>query len=331
MRTLVIAEAGVNHNGDAELAKALIKVAASAGADYVKFQLFNAKSLVRSDTPKARYQSENSETVGTQFEMLEKLEISPELLKELNEYAISQKIKFLSTAFDIESAEFLFRMGQQVFKIPSGEITNLPYLRCIGNFQKEVFLSTGMSNLLEVEEALKVLEKSGTPREKITVLHCTSAYPAPISDVNLLAMKEMEKKLNVRIGYSDHTLGIEVALAAVALGASVVEKHFTLDRKLPGPDHKASLNPKELTELVTSVRIVEKSLGSALKQITGSEKENLNLVRKSIVAKERIAKGSRFTENNLTTKRPGYGLTPMKWDSIIGTIASKDYEKDDFI
>jgi N,N'-diacetyllegionaminate synthase len=331
MKTLIIAEAGVNHNGDLEIAKSLIEVAKNAGADFVKFQTFKANQLVTKKAPKARYQVEVSDTGETQFEMLKNLELSEMMHRELIEKSREQGIGFISTAFDNESASMLFSMGQSIFKVPSGEITNLPYLRHIGNFQKRVILSTGMSNLQEIGDAIKELEVAGTPKSQITVLHCTSAYPAPVTDVNLLAMRTIRENLDVAVGYSDHTLGTEVSIAAVALGASIIEKHFTLDRNLPGPDHKASLEPNELNFLVSQIRSIEKALGDGVKRPMPSEIENIDVARRSIVAKHPIYKGDVFSSSNLAVKRPGTGISPMDWDRLIGSKASRDFEADELI
>ena len=331
MKTLVISEAGVNHNGDLGLAKKLIEVAAKSGADYVKFQTFNAERLVTKKARKARYQMRNSNSGESQFEMLKSLELSETMHRELIEESGVQGIGFISTAFDIESANMLLLLGQDIFKIPSGEITNLPYLRHIGSFGKKIILSTGMSNLQEVSDALKILEVSGTPKSQITVLHCASAYPAPVSEVNLLAMQTMKENLDVAVGYSDHTLGIEVSIAAVALGATVIEKHFTLDRNLPGPDHVASLEPDELKSMVSQIRNIEMALGVGVKRAMPSELENLSLVRRSIVANSSIRKGEIFSELNLAAKRPGTGISPMHWDRIIGSQATRDFHVDELI
>jgi N,N'-diacetyllegionaminate synthase len=312
---MVIAEAGVNHNGDLGQAKKLIEVAAKSGADFVKFQTFSADRLVTKKVRKAQYQIQNSQYSESQFEMLKSLELSETMHSELIEESRVQGIGFISTAFDIESANMLLSLGQNIFKIPSGEITNLPYLRHIGSFGKRVILSTGMSNLHEVKDALELLE----------------AYPAPFIDVNLLAMRTMKEALNVEVGYSDHTLGIEVSIAAVALGATVIEKHFTLDRNLPGPDHKASLEPDELNLLVTQIRNIEKVLGDGVKRPMPSELENIDLIRKSIVAKCSIRKGEIFSELNLAAKRPGTGISPMDWDRIIGSVARRDFHVDELI
>lgn len=331
MRTMIIAEAGVNHNGDLELAKKLIEAAAKSGGDYVKFQTFNADRLVTKKLRKAQYQIQGSSSGESQFEMLRGLELSENMHRELIEESRAQGVVFISTAFDIESANMLLSFGQDIFKIPSGEITNLPYLRHIGSFGKRVILSTGMSTLKEVKDALEVLETAGTSKSQITVLHCASSYPAPVSDVNLLAMRTMKESLNVEVGYSDHTLGTEVSIAAVALGASVIEKHFTLDRKLPGPDHKASLEPDELNSMVTQIRNIEKALGDGVKRPMPSELENIDLVRRSIVAKCSIREGEIFSELNLSVKRPGTGISPMDWDRLIGGKAIRDFDVDELI
>jgi len=331
MKTIVISEAGINHNGDLGLAKKLIEVAAKSGADYVKFQTFNAERLVTKGAPKARYQMQNSNSSESQFEMLKSLELSESMHKELIEESAVQGIGFISTAFDVESANALLLLGQDIFKIPSGEITNLPYLRHIGSFGKKIILSTGMSNLQEVSDALKILEVSGTPKSQITVLHCTSAYPAPVSEVNLLAMQTIKETLDVAVGYSDHTLGIEVSIAAVALGATVIEKHFTLDRNLPGPDHLASLEPDELKSMVSQIRNIEMALGDGVKRAMPSELENISLVRRSVVANCSIRKEEIFSELNLAAKRPGTGISPMDWDRIIGRQARRDFHADELI
>jgi len=331
MRTMIIAEAGVNHNGDLETAKSLIEVAAKSGADYVKFQTFSANQLVTKKARKARYQIQGSISDDSQFEMLRSLELNERMHRELIEESRVQGIGFMSTAFDIESANMLLSFGQDIFKIPSGEITNLPYLRHIGGFRKRVILSTGMSTLQEVLDALKILNIAGTSNSQVTVLHCTSAYPAPVADVNLLAMQKMKEALDIEVGYSDHTLGFEVAIAAVALGATVIEKHFTLDRNLPGPDHKVSLEPDELNSMVAKIRNIEKALGDGVKRPMQSELENIDLVRRSIVAKCSINQGETFSELNLAVKRPGTGESPMSWDRLVGMKASKDYLVDEFI
>jgi N,N'-diacetyllegionaminate synthase len=331
LRTLIIAEAGVNHNGDINLAKELIGVAAQAGADLVKFQSLNADRMVTATASKADYQLLTTDKTESQHAMLQKLELTAATHLELMAYSASLDIGFFSTGFDIESMNMLVGMGQELFKIPSGEITNLPYLRHIGHFGKKVILSTGMSNMDEIEVAINVLENSGTPRTKITVLHCTTAYPVNMSDVNLLAMQSIQERFKVAVGYSDHTLGIEVPIAAVALGAIMIEKHFTMDRNLPGPDHKASLEPGELKAMVGAIRNIELALGDGVKRLMPSEIGNLAIARKSIVTSQPISAGQVFTGDNLTTKRPGTGISPMEWDRIIGTKAHRDYFEDELI
>ena len=328
---MIIAEAGVNHNGDIEIAKSLIDVAADAKADIIKFQTFSAERQVTNNAPKAQYQKESSKSDESQFLMLKKLELSESMHLELIKHCETREIGFLSTGFDIQSVDFLNGLNQKMFKIPSGEITNLPYLRHIGKIGKPVLLSTGMSNLKEVEAALDSLEKSGTNRNKITVLQCTSSYPAPKNEANLNAMITFKRELNVAVGFSDHTLGIDISLAAVALGASVIEKHFTLDKSFPGPDHKASLEPDELRELVVAIRNIEVSLGDGIKKVMPSEIPNIDITRKSLVAKTQIHKGDFYTEENVTAKRPGTGVSPMFWDQFLGKKASRAYKMDDLI
>jgi len=330
-KVCVIAEAGVNHNGDMGVALKLIDVAASAGADIVKFQTFKADRIVTRDADKASYQNRAIGEDETQFDMLRRLELNRGKHVTLSERCRIAGVEFLSTGFDVESIDLLYNLGIRRIKVPSGEITNLPYLRHIGGIGKEIILSTGMSNLGEVEAALEVLEAAGTPRERITVLHCTSEYPAPIAEVNLRAMVSMGRALGVAVGYSDHTQGIEIPIAAAALGASVIEKHFTLDRSLPGPDHKASLEPDELKAMVQGIRNVEKALGDGVKRITPSERANRPVVRKSIVAARYIGAGERFTEDNIAVKRPGTGLSPMEWDRVIGRAAPRDFAADELI
>lgn len=331
MKTLIIAEAGVNHNGDIQLAKKLIDIAADAGADLVKFQTFSADRLVTQSALKAEYQVLATDKIESQHEMLRNLELTESMHHELINHCAHRQIGFFSTGFDIESINFLARLGQELFKIPSGEITNLPFLRHIGGLNKRVLLSTGMSNMHEVAAALNALELAGTPKQKITVLHCTSSYPAELYDVNLRAMLSIQTEFGVEVGYSDHTLGTEVAIAAVALGAKVIEKHFTLDRNMSGPDHKASLEPDELMRMVAGIRSIEKALGDGNKVITHNELQNRDVARKSIVAGMDIQEGEVFTESNLTAKRPGTGISPMEWDEIIGTKAKQSYVKDDLI
>ena len=331
MSVFIIAEAGVNHNGSIDLAKKLIDVASNAGADAVKFQSFKAENLATKNAQKAMYQKETTNIEESQFHMLKKLELSTEMHKELISYCRNKKIIFLSSPFDHESIELLEDLGLEIFKIPSGEITNLPYLRHIGKLDRKIILSTGMSNIDEVKNALDILINSGTKKENITVLHANTEYPTPMEDVNLRAMVTIGKELDIKFGYSDHTLGIEVDIAAVAMGANCIEKHFTLDCNMEGPDHKASLEPNELKAMVVAIRNIELALGKNIKKPSKSELLNIQIVRKSIVAKTVIKKGEIFSEKNLTTKRPGGGTNPMKWDVIIGTKATKDYNEDELI
>lgn len=328
-KVFIIAEAGVNHNGDIEIAKKLIDAAASAGADAVKFQTFRAENLVGKDVPKAEYQMQTTEKKESQFDMLKRLELTPAMHQQLMDYCQSKQIMFLSTPFDIESMDYLVQHGIEVIKVPSGEITNYPYLEKAGKTGKKVILSSGMSSLVEIEEAVNLLRDNGA--KNITVLHCNTEYPTPYQDVNLRAMLQIQQELGVPVGYSDHTAGIEVSIAATALGAVVIEKHFTLDRNMSGPDHKASLEPDELKKMVTAIRNIELSLGNGRKFPSDSEKRNINIVRKSIVAKFDIAKGEFLTEENLTTKRPGNGLSPMKWREVLGTVAVRDFKRDELI
>ena len=331
MSVFIIAEAGVNHNGSIDLAKKLIDVASNAGADAVKFQSFKAENLATKNAQKAMYQKETTNIEESQFDMLKKLELSTEMHKELISYCRNKKIIFLSSPFDHESIELLEDLGLEIFKIPSGEITNLPYLRHIGKLDRKIILSTGMSNIDEVRNALDILINSGTKKENITVLHANTEYPTPMEDVNLRAMVTIGKELDIKFGYSDHTLGIEVDIEAVAMGANCIEKHFTLDCNMEGPDHKASLEPNELKAMVVAIRNIELALGKNIKKPSKSELLNIQIVRKSIVAKTVIKKGEIFSEKNLTTKRPGGGTNPMKWDEIIGTKATKDYNEDELI
>jgi len=331
MKILIIAEAGVNHNGNILLAKELIDIAADSGADLVKFQTFNSSKLVTLSASKADYQSLLTGSSESQYMMLNKLELTESMHHELIAHSHSKGIGFFSTGFDIESIDMLIRLGQKRIKIPSGEITNLPLLRHVGKMNKEVILSTGMSDLGEVEKAIDILESSGTQKKKITVLHCTSAYPAPMVDINLLAMKTIQNKLQVAIGYSDHSEGIEISIAAVALGATIIEKHFTTNRNLPGPDHKTSLEPSELKSMVSAIRNIESALGDGNKKLTPSESKNMIAVRRSIVAKTAIKKGELFTAENITTKRPSTGISPMDWDQVINTNAKRDFVSDEII
>jgi len=331
MKTIIIAEAGVNHNGSIKSAKKLIDVAVEAGVDYVKFQTFKAETLVTQTGNKAEYQKGLTGANETQFEMIKKLELDKEAHKELIHYCEKKDIKFLSTAFDLDSIDLLTKLNVPLYKIPSGEITNLPYLRHIGGTDKPIIMSTGMSTLEEVRDALNILLEAGAEKEQITILHCNTEYPTPIKDVNLKAMLTIKDELGVNIGYSDHTLGIEVPIAAVAVGATIIEKHFTLDRTLPGPDHAASLEPNELKDMVNAIRNIEKAMGNGIKKPSQSEIENIPIARKSIVAKTPIKKGELFSEENLTVKRPGTGLSPMLWDKIIGTRATKNFDLDELV
>jgi N,N'-diacetyllegionaminate synthase len=330
-KTLIIAEAGVNHNGDINLAKKLIECAAEAGADIVKFQTFNANRQVTNIAKKADYQNQTTDSFESQQDMLRRLELTEAMHHELIAHCEANNIAFLSTGFDIESIDLLMRLGQECFKIPSGEITNLPYLRHIGGIGKNIILSTGMSTLGDIEAAIDVLERSGTPRVKITVLHCTTEYPTPMNEVNLRAMQSIHKAFGTEVGYSDHTQGIEVAIAAVTMGATVIEKHFTLDRKLPGPDHQASLEPAELIAMITAIRNIEVALGDGIKRLTPSEIKNKSVVRKSLIASREIKAGEPFTSENITAKRPGTGISPMRWDEIFGRTATRDFLVDELI
>jgi N,N'-diacetyllegionaminate synthase len=315
-----------------DTAKKLIDAAAEAGVDYVKFQTFKADKMVTKTASRATYQDTNTRDKDSQFDMLKKLEITEEMHLELIHYCESKNIKFLSTAFDLESLAFLKSLGLQLAKIPSGEITNLPYLRAMAKFFPEIILSTGMANMDEIKATFRVLIENGTKEENITILHCNTEYPTPMGDVNLKAMLYIKKELGVEIGYSDHTLGIEVPIAAVALGAKVIEKHFTLDRNLPGPDHKASLEPEELKAMVTSIRNIEIAIsGSGIKEPSPSEAKNKPIARKSIVASQNIKKGEIFSEENLAIKRPGTGISPMLWNEVLGKPAHKNYTEEQLI
>jgi N,N'-diacetyllegionaminate synthase len=332
-KVIIIGEAGVNHNGDMNLAKQLIDVAAEAGVDYVKFQTFKSESLVSKSAKKAMYQIKDAkDTTENQLQMLKKLELSHEQHNELISYCKQKNISFFSTAFDIDSLAYLKEMGLTMVKIPSGEITNLPYLRRAAFLFEEVILSSGMSTMEEIGEALDVFLQAGISKHNITILHCNTEYPTPMQDVNLHAMLSIQKEFGISVGYSDHTLGIEIPTAAVALGAKVIEKHFTLDRSLPGPDQLASLEPVELKAMVQSIRNIEIAIsGNGIKQPSESEKKNVEIARKSIVAKTDIVKGEVFSDRNITTKRPGNGISPMRWDELIGQIAQKDFNADDLI
>lgn len=331
MKTYIIAEAGVNHNGSIDMAKELVELAKKAGADAVKFQTFQASKLVSKSAEKADYQKKTTTASESQYEMIKKLELSHEAHLELISYCDVVGIEFLSTPFDLDSIDFLSKLGLETFKIPSGEITNLPYLRHVGRLNPRIILSTGMATLGDVEAAIEALIDAGTAREQISVLHATTEYPTPMNEVNLRAMLTLGSAFDLPYGYSDHTPGIEVPIAAVALGASIIEKHFTLDRNLPGPDHKASLQPEELVSMISAIRNIEVALGSAVKRPTASEIKNKTVARKSLVAKRIIEKGEIFTVNNVGVKRPGSGISPMRWDEVIGTYASKNYQEDDLL
>lgn len=327
--TLVIAEGGVNHNGDLDLARQLVDVAADAGADLVKFQTFSADRLATRDARKAAYQSDATGAGESQHAMLKRLELSDDDHVALIAHCQARGIGFFSTGFDIPCVDLLVRLGADRFKVPSGEITNLPYLRHVGAYGKPVILSTGMATLGEIEAAIDVLQTAGTPRNQITVLHCNTDYPTPAEQVNLRAMQHIGQAFGVQVGYSDHTNGIEVAIAAVALGASVIEKHFTVDRKLPGPDHQASLEPAELKAMVTAIRNIERALGDGIKRPTERELVNRPVARKSLVAVRAIAAGELFSSDNLAAKRPGTGASPMRWDEFIGRPARRDFAADE--
>ena len=331
-KVLIIAEAGVNHNGSIELAKKLVDAAAEAGVDFVKFQSFKAENLVSKDAKKAVYQQKNmADSDDSQYTMLKKLELSPEQHIELISYCNVKGIKFFSTAFDLESIDFLASLKLGLWKIPSGEITNYPYLKQIALKKEPVILSTGMCDMTDIDNAIQVLLKFGVNKELITVLHCNTEYPTPMHDVNLRAMKAIADKFEVNVGYSDHTKGIEVPIAAVALGATVIEKHFTLDKTMEGPDHKASLEPHELIEMTNAIRNIEMALGSDEKKVTDSEINNKSVARKSIVASQYIQVGDVLTESNLTVKRPGTGISPMLWETILGKKTTKSYQPDELI
>ncbi len=333
MHTIVIAEAGVNHNGSLDIARDMIIAASDSGADFIKFQTFKAERITTKNAKKADYQINNDRTDSdSQFTMLKNLELPEEWHRNLFNLAIEKGIGFLSSGFDMESIDFLDDLGISLFKIPSGEITNKPLLRHIARKNKPVIISTGMATMEEIKAAIDVFISNGIGSGDITVLHCNTEYPTPMKDVNLTAMLTIKNTLGVKVGYSDHTMGYEVPIAAVALGASVVEKHFTLNRDYPGPDHKASLEPGELKEMVCAIRNIEMAIsGTGVKEPSLSEKKNIEIVRKSIVAATHIEKGDYFNDANLTVKRPGTGINPMFWDEIIGKIAFRDFEPDDLI
>ncbi len=327
----IIAEAGVNHNGKIINAKKLIKVAAKAGADYVKFQIFKTENQVTKKAPKAKYQILNTKNKENQYEMIKKYELNNSQLKILFKYSKKNKIKFLASCFDSESARNYLKIGGKVFKIPSGEINNLNLLEFIGKKNKEIFLSTGLSTEKEIKNALNHLTKNGTKKKKICIMQCTTDYPCNLNDVNLLVIPMLSKKFKTKVGFSDHTLGYESAIAAAGMGAEVIEKHITLNKNMPGPDHKASLNPKEFKNYVTFIRNIEMALGKSKKKPTKSELKNLKLVRKSIVAKKDITKGDIFNFNNIIAKRPAGGISPMKINTIIGKKAKKNFKIDEKI
>lgn len=328
-KVFIIAEAGVNHNGSIHLAKRLIDKASEAGADAVKFQSFKAEKLVTKDARKAEYQETTTGKTENQFQMIKKLELDYDKHNELMNHCESKDIMFLSSPFDLESIDLLNNLGIEIFKIPSGEITNLPYLKKVGSLKKKVILSTGMSTLGDIENALEILRKAGT--YDITILHCNTEYPTPMKDVNLKAMQTIKDAFKVEVGYSDHTLGIEVPIAAVALGATIIEKHFTLDKNMEGPDHRASLEPEELKDMVRAIRNIEEALGDGVKKLTESEEKNIKIARKSIVAGKDIKRGEILSEDNIEIKRPGGGISPMRWDEVIGKKAFRDYRKDEMI
>ncbi len=330
-RLFIIAEAGVNHNGSILIAKRLIDAAAASGADAVKFQTFKAANMVSRNAPKAEYQNKHIGSKESHFNMLKKLELGINAHKKLKEYCEKKKIIFISSPFDMESVDLLDSLKLKIIKIPSGEITNMPYLKKIGKLRKKVIMSTGMSTLKEIENALSILMKSGTPKKNITILHCSSAYPAPIQEANLTAMLAIKKAFNVKVGYSDHSVGIEIPIAAATLGAAVLEKHFTLDRDMQGPDHKVSLEPHEFKAMTQAIRNVEKALGNGIKRPHPAEFKNRQIIRKSIVAARDIKRGEILTDRNITAKRPAIGISPMKWDEVIGKPLSRDFKKDSAI
>lgn len=330
-KVLIIAEAGVNHNGSLDLAKRLVDEAATAGVDIIKFQTFKADKLVSKTARQAEYQRRNmgDPADNSQYAMLKRLELSCEQHEELVTYCRARGIRFFSTAFDLDSIDYLHSLDLGLWKVPSGEITNYPYLRKIARYSEPVILSTGMCELADIEAALQVLLSNGVRKEQVTILHCNTEYPTPMKDVNLKAMLEIGRTFGVKVGYSDHTEGIEVPIAAVALGATVIEKHFTLDKTMEGPDHKASLEPEELRAMVKAIRNIEQALGDGHKTISESERKNMTVARKSIVAARFIRKGELLTEQNLTVKRPGNGISPMRWEEVIGTCATRDYQEEE--
>lgn len=331
-KVLIIAEAGVNHNGSLDLAKRLVDEAVAAGVDFIKFQTFKAEKLVSRTARQAEYQQRNiGQSDNSQYAMLKHLELSKAQHEELVTYCHQKGIRFFSTAFDLDSIDYLHTLNLGLWKIPSGEITNYPYLKKIASYGEPVVLSTGMCELSDIEAALHVLLNNGVQKEKITVLHCNTEYPTPMKDVNLKAMLEIGQRFGVKVGYSDHTEGIEVPIAAVALGATIIEKHFTLDKEMEGPDHKASLEPAELRAMVKAIRNIEQALGNGHKTVSESERKNMEIARKSIVAACPILQGELLSEQNLTVKRPGNGISPMRWEEVIGTYATRDYQEEEMI
>lgn len=330
-RVMIIAEAGVNHNGSYELAMRMVDVAAEAGADYVKFQTAVPEEVISCYAPKAEYQKETTGNSESQLEMCRRIHLPLSAYASLSDYCRNRGIGFMTTPFDFPSIECVAALKPDYWKIPSGEVTNLPYLRAVGAKGGKVILSTGMSTLDEVRKAVKILNESGTPSSRIALLHCTTQYPTPFGAVNLRAMSELASLGTAEVGYSDHTVGIEVPVAAVAMGARIIEKHFTLDRNMEGPDHRASLNPGELKAMIVAVRHVEEALGSGIKEVAESERGNIEVARRSIVAGRAISKGELLTSDNLKVKRPGNGLSPMLWDSVVGTRAVRDFLPDELI
>ena len=330
-KTFIIAEAGVNHNGSIKKALKLIDVAALAGADAIKFQTFKAENIVTDYAPKAEYQKYKSLRKETQFQMLKKLEFTESMHKACFKKCKKKKIIFISSAFDIESLNYLKKFKLSYFKVPSGEITNIPYLEVLGKFRKKVFLSTGMSNIYEIKKAIKTLRTNGTKKDNITLMQCTSAYPAPYNEINLNTIATLRNSLKLNIGFSDHSLGVYATIAAVALGAKVIEKHLTLSKNLKGPDHRASLDPSEFKFMVQGIRIVEKALGDKIKKVTKSEKKNIYIVRKSVVASTKIKKNEKFSNLNITCKRPGTGISPLFFKKLIGKKSMKNFNKNDLI
>lgn len=330
-KVYIIAEAGINHNGDLARALKMVEIAAKAGADAIKFQTFKAENVISESAPKAEYQKRTTGTTESQLEMAKKLELRFDDFRRLKTACREQGIHFFSTAFDAECIDFLVELGTDTIKIPSGELTNLPYLRKIGGLGKKIILSTGMANLGEVEQTIDTLVGEGTNRNDITLLHCSTDYPTLMTDVNLSAMLTLQQAFKLPVGYSDHSLGIEVPIAAVAMGASIIEKHFTLDKGLPGPDHSASLSPEELTRMVQAIRNIELAMGDGIKKAASGEEKNKAIARRSIVAAQPIKKGEMFSSKNITAKRPGTGISPMRWDEIIGKTAMKDFAKDSLI